>query len=954
MKALHRDSAFALAVTLILMALIVVVIVAYLANTRTDRSTSAIYANRIRAKIVAEGGLAAAAKLLSNNTRYGNYITTMPVPSPAPSQLYTEAYRPTDSADTTTAIANDYLTFANAAGEILASRAATPSGTPQVDSRPRPLMIPGSGPFSIGDPGFTVNDSYDFNQIVRLGNDPNGRLVNPSPIPAFGQWIRIRNANNELTGRYAYFIEDESMKMNVNVTGNNLSGGSNLRINDLTLPLPSPAPATQVQEVDPAAILPTSADRTAADDALTGVAAPGNRLASRSSLALLDQWNSNFSDHAHLATVVSRDDDTTAKGWQRMDLNALVASATDNASKVVVANRIANWIRDAWTGPALPGLSNYQMFNNSRLRLQIAANIVDYIDADNTPTDMGDVVPDGYAIPIPVLGIEKIPYLAAVEVIFEASGSTCSSPPVAGTYSATLRMKIQLRFLNLYETALDLADSVSRVEIKGVPIVSKNGNTVFDKSTTNYVVNLATLTPVNGTGTLVPAGVDGISDSGARTFHTDWLENQSVTFTVTANDAKPRLLASLIRTRVFGFADERLDDTAIVTNLVTTGYNWSGTSSTGDFLNDATSGSLQTASINLLYAVATGTTTAINFGDPRVRGPLISDRWYNITRSDASTPATTNRIAAYIDKAEMLNRTYGFDWCDYTGNRPLAFLRNGPMRSVGELGNVAAPEYPWRTIYLQYPERAANTLQSGPATEIPERRRASVDYTLIDLFRTQSVQPRAGAVNINTQQRLGTQQHPLAPLFLAELIGNQPALTQTMVDRLCDATGSSVISPIFDRRVASGPPPDNSPIRPFFQIGELASVLSRMVNTSANTTTGSPSRSTVTYSFLRNNPITASEPNPNFRTDDLAEQEFREVSNSITTRGNVFRILYVGQAVKDLNKDGNVDPSDIQAEYLGEAFFERQSVFQPEGSNPDAVKTADSIYKLIADRAITE
>jgi hypothetical protein len=84
-----------------------------------------------------------------------------------------------------------------------------------------------------------------------------------------------------------------------------------------------------------------------------------------------------------------------------MDLNALVASATDNASKVAVANRIANWIRDAWTGPPLPGLSNYQMFNDSRLRLQIAANIVDYIDADNTPTDMGDVVPDGYVIPGP-------------------------------------------------------------------------------------------------------------------------------------------------------------------------------------------------------------------------------------------------------------------------------------------------------------------------------------------------------------------------------------------------------------------------------------------------------------------------------------------------------------------------------------------------------------------------
>jgi hypothetical protein len=363
---------------------------------------------------------------------------------------------------------------------------------------------------------------------------------------------------------------------------------------------------------------------------------------------------------------------------------------------------------------------------------------------------------------------------------------------------------------------------------------------------------------------------------------------------------------------------------------------------------------LQTASISLIYSVATGTTTAINFGDPRVRGPLVSNRWYNISRSDASLPVGTNRIDAFIDKAEVLTRTFAFDWYDSFGNRPLAFHRNGPMRSVGELGNVSAPEYAWRTIYLQYPERLGNTTQVGPATEVPQRRSTSVDYTLIDLFRTQTVQPRVGAVNINTQQRFGIQQHALAPLFLAELIGNQPSLTQAMVDRLCNATGSATISPVFDRRIAAGSPTDNTPVRPFFQTGELASALSRMVNSSTNTSMGSPTRSTVTYSVLRNNPATTSEVNLNYRTDNLAEQEFREVSDSITTRGNVFRVLYVGQGVKDLNNNGIVDPSDVQAEYLGEAFCERQSVFQPEGSNPDAMKTANSSYKILASRVVTQ
>ena len=79
--------------------------------------------------------------------------------------------------------------------------------------------------------------------------------------------------------------------------------------------------------------------------------------------------------------------------------------------------------------------------------------------------------------------------------------------------------------------------------------------------------------------------------------------------------------------------------------------------------------------------------------------------------------------------------TYAFDWYDWIGDRPLAFHRNGPLRSVGELGNVTACEYPWRTIYLQYPNDWPNDPKTGPTTEIPQRRSGSVDYALIDLFR---------------------------------------------------------------------------------------------------------------------------------------------------------------------------------------------------------------------------
>lgn len=959
------------------MALIVIVVVAYLASTRIERSTASVYANRLRAKITADSALAAAIHLLKDNTRYGNYITAMPPPVPSPAPHYTEVYRPADPADPIHAVkANEYLQLSNAAGEMLVSRAAptpTASPIPQVDPRPTPEVVPtplpAGSPFalSIPTPVLSLSNSYDFNQIVRLGTSSSGRLVNPDGLSAFGQWVNIRNTSNppEVIGRYAFFIEDESMKVNVNVAGNNV-GGSNMRVNDLASPTPSPTPTSQIQETNPSALLLATANRTLADTALTGLASAGGRLSSRSTLALLNEWGSAsnaFPNYAHLATVSSRDDDTTAKGWARLEINKIVAdaqTASTAQAKKDAATKIANWIRDAWTGATpIASLQDYQLYRDDWARKQIAANIVDYVDTDSTPTDMGDIVPAGSTNAVPVIGIEKTPYLAGVHIVYQASDSTYPGTG-AGTFSATMKMKMEFHFLNLYDTALDLAAALgstpkSRIEVKGIPIVTKNGP-VYDVSSQTWTIKLSDLTPVNGTGTVVPAGTDGTSNSGARTFQTNWLDTQTVSFTVGSSESSgnnPKFLAGSITVKMIGNKtgdDYRVDDTAIVTSAVTT--KWCNTcTSAGDFLKESTSstGPLQVASINYIAGYQGAIVAGATPGDPRYRGRIVSDRWNNDgSRTDAF--GANNKLDSLIDKADLNPRAYGFDWFDNAGDRPLAFIRDGPMLNIGELGNVAACEYPWRTLYLQYPERPANTVAAGPSSDIPLRRNKTMDYVLVDLFRTNSVSSRTGAININTQQRYGsTQQHVLAPLFFGEAVGTVPSLTQTMVDRLCTATGAVSRTTIFDHRIDPNNPVDNTPLRPFFQTGELASVISRLVNASPGSsgTTGSPGRSTVNYSLLRTNATTASESpiNANIHQDMQVEQEFREISNAITTRGNSFRILCVGQAMKN---------GLVQAEYLSEAFVERQSTFAPEGSNPDALKTSDSTYKILASRVITE
>ena len=173
------------------------------------------------------------------------------------------------------------------------------------------------------------------------------------------------------------------------------------------------------------------------------------------------------------------------------------------------------------------------------------------------------------------------------------------------------------------------------------------------------------------------------------------------------------------------------------------------------------------------------------------------------------------------------------------------------MLNIGELGNIAAVEYPWRTLYLQQPERPVNTTQSGPATDVPLRRRSSLDYALLDLFRAGGTVTRGGSININTQKKLAsqTQQNALAPLFLNVPVGTQ-TLTQAAIDKVITnpmytATAPLTVNGILDRRIATGPPTDNNPRRPFFGIGELAPPLARLICLSNGTTVSSHSRSSV-------------------------------------------------------------------------------------------------------------
>ncbi|CAN5536541.1 hypothetical protein BH18VER1_BH18VER1_17080 [soil metagenome] len=992
----HHRSGFALVVTLVMMALIVTVVVAYLANTGSDRSTSSAYASRLRAKMIADSGAAAATKLLYNHTKYGNYITAMAPPAATgPDVLRTEIYRPNDPIAGSDA---DFLRIDNAIGDVLAS-VSVATATAQVDARPpaAAVAVPGAGgSWGIADPGFTAENSYNFNQTVRVGTNDDGRLVHPDGQPAYGHWVNVRDTSGGLIGRYAFFIEDESMKVNINTAGNKDGSPSapHLRVNDLLSLTPTPAatptPSPQLREIDPSGVLASSADRSAAIDALIPArsAAPAGStypLASKATVALLDEWKASYPDYAHLVTAFSKDDNTTARGWLRLDVNKLVADVQGAANpvKVGAASTISNWITSAWTGPQAIGTlgtdaegRRYQLFNDERLRAQIAASVVDYIDADNTPTDMGDMVPDTGMPAIPVIGIEKIPYLVEVMVMYQAKERAPVPASSPARTSAKMSMKFRFNFINLFEQQLRIGDTIRTITVTGTPPIMKSGETVFDKSAQTFTIAVADLRAVTPPlDDAIEAGENNTTtaaNSGVRTFETDWLVlDETVQFRNTTN--LPVFSPPLeMKVSVLGEVDARLDVAAMTwSDTPSMGFRQSGSTtpgsdSAGDFLRDApiaAPGVTRTVaaifSLESLVPSGAGQLTR-QFADPRYRPQLLNERWRRQRRTDTES-TWTSAVDARLNRVNMQLRTFAVDWYDENNNRPLAFIRNARLRSIGELGHISVSEYPWRTLYLQHPERPTNSTSPIVFSEVQTNRRGqSLDWVLPDLFRTSDQNTRSGAINVNTRFDVADAQRVLDSLFLNLRVGEKTATEQLLaadfVSRLTTDSGSASTRTVADRRKTGSTIADNDPLRPFFQIGQLASVLSRLFSTSMLGPTevgagGTSNMSTVTYSVLRNEPENTSELNENYRSDMHVEQGFREVSDSVTARGNVFRVLYVGQAIKDIDKDDTVDANEVNGEYLGEVITERVPIFTDDGG---VLKTTDSQYRVLSQRPVTE
>jgi hypothetical protein len=222
-------------------------------------------------------------------------------------------------------------------------------------------------------------------------------MTNPgAPITA-AQWIYIgrspgpTNATNPAVARYAYWVEDESFKVNVNTATNGARGVStNVGPGDLRLD-------GSWQSASNAAVRNANAAAVVADRGTNTNFFP---TAGSAAIAAALTSAASATELRFLTTANSAGLDLTRGGFKRFNLNTLTNGVTTDALKRTALNRLLLAITNTNAAP-LFGQRFYRLnnspaevtntsgvnTNNAAIYLQkIAANIYDYLDSDDQPT----------------------------------------------------------------------------------------------------------------------------------------------------------------------------------------------------------------------------------------------------------------------------------------------------------------------------------------------------------------------------------------------------------------------------------------------------------------------------------------------------------------------------------------------------------------------------------------
>ncbi len=375
-----EQSGFALIVTIILLSLLAVMAVAFLSSSQVERGSSKAVADKVKADLAAQAAVNTAAARLVDN------LTSFP-----------------DSATSWEKVLQPNGTDLQYQGTTLYYREQTPEAT--AAATPSPLhmlpLISGAEPVVIWPqttgtvddakrsslPVLDNTNSYDLNR-ARFSGDLQGVIGSPAGAatrPEFrGQWVNVTDSEGKVTARYAYWVEDESFKSNVNLLGNSLRGSTSLGQSPSEVPLQGLFKS-----------IGSNADANAVFSYRSRF--PGSKFFEYGALNQSGGPSTLAESAKFEATVFSGATNLSRSGGRRINLNKIITSTTDATAIRTQLDQIINPITTQ-----LPNFGQrfYRQTANSNFNSKtdvtathatiylnkLAANIRDYIDTDSQPT----------------------------------------------------------------------------------------------------------------------------------------------------------------------------------------------------------------------------------------------------------------------------------------------------------------------------------------------------------------------------------------------------------------------------------------------------------------------------------------------------------------------------------------------------------------------------------------
>ena len=380
-----RRGGFALVITLITIVLLTIMAVAFLASSSLDQTTARAFASQGTAQLAARTAVnAAIARLTDNFSTYSDSATSWEKVNSGGNLRFegTTLYYRDKSPDDATA--GGALATLHALPLI---SGAVPVAIPAPPESPtaREATLAGAFPANLDN-----TNSFDLNH-ARSATDTQGEIGAASGAaarPEFrGQWIDQTDADGKVTARYAYWMEDESFKANVNLMGVTPRGSTTMGDSPSQVPLQGLFKALGVTDFDGMA------------NAIYNSRAsfPGSKFFE---YPAIDQASpTTIADTAKFeSTIFSGALNLSRTGTKRINLNKIVADSTD---PVAIRSQLDQIIK-AITYQAPNFAQRFYRTGSDKNSLdvpdtgtpsdraiylnKIAANIRDYIDTDSQPT----------------------------------------------------------------------------------------------------------------------------------------------------------------------------------------------------------------------------------------------------------------------------------------------------------------------------------------------------------------------------------------------------------------------------------------------------------------------------------------------------------------------------------------------------------------------------------------